>query len=161
MTQTHLQEMNTPSILLIQGPNMSYLGKREPDIYGTTTAAELDQICLDHARGRGFRLEIFYTHSESAAIERIYAAEEQGIQGIVMNPATFSRNGYAIASCLRAVPLRYVEVHMSNIDKRGVHSLLAAVADGVVHGFGIRSYLLGLDAMHGLLQNEPMQRPAQ
>lgn len=145
--------MTTPSILLIQGPNLSYLGKRQPEIYGTTTAAQLDQICLDHAQSRGYGLDIFYTHSESAAIERIYAAEGEGVQGIVMNPASFSRNGYAIASCLRAVPMRYVEVHISNIEKRGFPSMLAAVADGVVYGFGIRSYTIALDAMLGLLQD--------
>ena len=147
--------MTMPSILLIQGPNLSYLGKRQPEIYGTTTAAQLDEICMAHARTRGYKLDIFYTHSESAAIERIYAAEGEGVQGIVMNPASFSRNGYAIASCLRAVPMRYVEVHISNIEARGFPSMLAAVADGVVYGFGLRSYTIGLDALLGLLEDKP------
>ena len=139
------------SILLMQGPNLSYLGRREPHLYGTTTAAELDAMCHAHAAERGYELDIFYTHHEGAAIERVYAAEDEGRDGIVMNPATFSRNGYGLVSCLRAVPLPYVEVHMTNIDKRQLPSITAAVAQGVVHGFGIDSYFLGLDALLRLL----------
>ncbi|RYJ02105.1 MAG: type II 3-dehydroquinate dehydratase, partial [Actinomycetales bacterium] len=98
----------TPSILLMQGPNMSYLGRREPHIYGTTTAAELDDRCRAHAAQHGYTLDIFYTHCEGAAIERVYRAETEGVEGIVMNPATFSRNGYGLVTCLRSVPLPYV-----------------------------------------------------
>ena len=134
-------------ILLIQGPNMSYLGKRQPEIYGKTTAAELDAMLLAHARSNGYSLEIFYTHSEGDAIERLYRAETEGIEGVVMNPAAFLFAGYALRDCLRAIPMPYIEVHMSNIEKRGFRSLLAEVAVGMVAGFGVNSYVLGLEAM--------------
>jgi len=134
-------------ILLIQGPNMSYLGKRQPEIYGKTTAAELDAMLLAHAKDKGYRLEIFYTHSESDAIERVYRAETEGFDGIVMNPAAFLFAGYPLRDCLRAVPMPYIEVHMTNIEKRGFHSILAEVAVGMVAGFGVNSYRLGLEAM--------------
>ncbi len=63
-----------PEILLVQGPNMSYLGKRQPEIYGRTTAAELDAMLMQHAREHKYSLEIFYTHSEPAAIGSLYRA---------------------------------------------------------------------------------------
>src|SRR6185503_3949846 len=77
-------------ILLLQGPNMSYLGKRQPELYGTTTAAELDQLMLQHAQSRGADLRIHYTHLEGEAIAAIYRAVEDGVQGLVMNPAGFT-----------------------------------------------------------------------
>jgi 3-dehydroquinate dehydratase-2 len=134
-------------ILLIQGPNMSYLGKRQPEIYGKTTAAELDAMLLAHAKAHGYSLEIFYTHSESDAIERVYRAETERFEGIVMNPAAFLFAGFPLRDCLRAVPMPYIEVHMTNIEKRGFHSILAEVAVGMVAGFGVNSYVLGLEAM--------------
>lgn len=136
-----------PNILLIQGPNLSYLGKRQPEIYGRTTAAQLDALLRAHARSHKYRLDIFYTHSEAAAIERLYRAAEERCDGVVMNPAAFLFAGYALRDCLRAVPFPYIEVHITNIDKRGFHSILAEAAVGLIAGFGVRSYVLGLEAM--------------
>ena len=126
---------------------MSYLGKRQPELYGTTTAAQLDAMLKAHARAQRYGLEIFYTHSEPAAIERLYRAAEERCDGLVMNPAAFLFAGYALRDCLRAVPFPYVEVHMTNIEKRGIHSILAETAVGMVAGFGVNSYVLGLEAM--------------
>lgn len=140
-----------PNILLIQGPNMSYLGKRQPELYGRTTAAELDAMLRAHARAGKYALEIFYTHSEAAAIERLYRGVDEKLDGVVMNPAAFLFAGYALRDCLRAVPFPYVEVHMTNIERRGIHSILAEAAVGMVAGFGVRSYVLGLEAMLGHL----------
>ena len=141
-----------PDILLIQGPNMSYLGKRQPEIYGRTTAAQLDAMLKDHAKAHRYALEIFYTHSESDAITRLYRAADEKVDGLVMNPAAFLFAGYALRDCLRAVPFPYVEVHMTNIEKRGIHSILAETGVGMVAGFGVRSYVLGLEALLGHLQ---------
>lgn len=142
-----------PNILLIQGPNMSYLGRRQPEIYGRTSAAELDAMLLAHARANRYNLEIFYTHSEAAAIERLYRAVEEKCDGLVMNPAAFIFAGYALRDCLRAVPFPYVEIHITNIEMRGIHSLLAETAVGMIAGFGIRSYVLGLEALLGHLDD--------
>ena len=138
-------------ILLVQGANMAYLGKREPEIYGTTTAAELDEMLQRHARERGFELEIYYTHIEGEAIGRIYRAADDGIDGLLMNPAGFIHAGYALRDCLRAMRFPYVEVHISNIDKRGLKSVTAEAARGVIAGFGLRSYTMGLDALLELI----------
>ncbi len=141
-----------PKILLIQGPNLSYLGRRQPEIYGRTSAAELDAMLGKHASARGYDLTIFYTHGEGEAIERLYRAVDEGIDGLVMNPAGFIFAGYALRDCLRAVPFPYIEVHITNIDKRGFRSVLAEAAVGMVAGFGIQSYILGLEAMLSHLQ---------
>jgi len=142
-------------ILLIQGPNMSYLGRRQPEIYGKTSAAELDAILREHARSDNYELTIFYTHSESEAIERLYRAVDEGIQGLVMNPAAFLFAGYALRDCLRAVPFPYIEIHMTNIEKRGIRSILAETGVGIIAGFGVESYVLGLEAMLKHMDSQP------
>jgi 3-dehydroquinate dehydratase-2 len=145
---------NVVNILVVQGANMAYLGKRQPEIYGSTTAAELDDILHKHAGSRGYTLEIFYTHIEGEAIGRIYKAMDDGIDGLVINPAGFLHAGFALRDCLRSFKPPLVEVHMSNIDKRGLHSVTAEAARGIVAGFGIRSYLMGLDAVAHLVSEE-------
>jgi 3-dehydroquinate dehydratase-2 len=141
-------------ILLVQGANMAYLGKREPEIYGTTTAAQLDQMLQRHARERGVELEIYYTHIEGEAIGRVYRAADEGVDGLLMNPAGFIHAGYALRDCLRSMRFPYVEVHMSNIDKRGLKSVTAETARGVIAGFGLRSYPMGLDALLALIEDD-------
>lgn len=140
-------------ILLIQGPNLSYLGEREPEIYGTTTAAEIDAMCEAHAAEHGYTLDIFYTHVEGEAIGRIYQGLDEGADVLVMNPAGMSYAGYAMRDCLRAVApkLPYVEVHLSNTGARGIHSIPGEAAAGVIAGFGPHSYLLALEAALALV----------
>lgn len=134
-------------LLLIQGANMEWLGRRQPEVYGTTTAAELDAILLEEAKRHAVELDIFYTNVEGEAITRIYQAARDGIDGLMMNPAGFNYAGYALRDCLRGVELPYVEVHMSNIERRGIPSIPSSEADGMITGMGIDSYLLGLDAL--------------
>lgn len=138
-------------ILLLQGANMTYLGRRQPELYGTTTAAELDVMLLAFANEQGFELEIFYSNIEGEAINRLYRAVDEGFDGLVMNPAGFGYAGYALKDCLAALPFPYIEVHMTNIEKRGIRPITREVAKGVISGFGIQSYFLGLDAMRSFL----------
>ena len=145
-------------ILLIQGANLCYLGKREPAIYGTTTAAQLDAMLAQHAKEMGYALEIFYTNVEGEAINRIYQAADGGVNGLVMNPGGFSYAGFALKDCIKGAALPYIEVHISNVERRGIHSVLADVADGVIHGFALHSYILGLDAMLSLLEQRRRAR---
>ena len=141
-------------LLVLQGPNMSFLGRRQPELYGTNTAAELDQMLHDHARANAYDLEIFYTHIEGEAIARLYQAVDEGIDGLVMNPAGFLYSGYALRDCLRAVSFPYIEVHITNIEKRGMHSVLAEASVGVIAGFGLQSYFFGLDAMYKMVKRK-------
>ncbi|MGJ4943687.1 type II 3-dehydroquinate dehydratase [Bradyrhizobium sp. HKCCYLS1011] len=140
-------------ILVLQGANMSALGKREPEIYGTTTAVELDALMHKHAEERGLKLEIFYTHHEGDAISRVYQAVEDGIEGVLINPAGFLHAGFALRDCLHGIQPPVVEVHMTNIDKRGRRSVTAEAAQGVITGFGIRSYLHGLNVLGELIDD--------
>lgn len=134
-------------ILLIQGANMEWLGIRQPELYGTTTAAELDAITASEAARLGVGLETTYTNIEGAAIDRVYQAARDGVDGLLMNPAGFLYAGYALRDCLRGVRLPYVEVHMTNIERRDMRSVLAAEADGLIVGLGIDSYRFGLEAL--------------
>lgn len=135
------------NFLLIQGANMEYLGKRQPDLYGTTTADELDAILRAAAGDTGIDLDIRYTNIDGEAIGWIYEADRGATDGLLMNPAGFLYAGHALRDCLKAVSLPYIEIHMTNIEQRGMRSTLAGEAVGMIAGFGIDSYLLALTAM--------------
>ncbi|MFK7966413.1 MAG: type II 3-dehydroquinate dehydratase [Burkholderiaceae bacterium] len=139
-------------ILLIQGANMEYLGIRQPELYGTTTAAELDALLLKKAPEHGFELDIRYTNTEGEAINWIFEADRGDTNGLLMNPAGFLFAGYALRDCLKATSLPYIEIHMTNIDRREYHSVIAPAADGMITGLGIRSYLVALAAMQLALE---------
>ena len=141
-------------ILLIQGANMAWLGRRQPEIYGTTTANQLDQDLQAHAAKNSYDLEIFYTHLEGEAIGRVYQGVDESIDGLVMNPAGFTYRGEALRDCILACGgLPYIEVHISNLGKRDIKSALVSAADGMIMGFGLHGYVLALDGMLDLLKN--------
>lgn len=139
------------NILMLQGANMEYLGYRQPEIYGTTTADQLDDIMRADAAAIGATLDIVYTNVEGEAISRIYEAVRSSVDGLLMNPAGFLYAGYALRDCLKSVPIPYVEIHMSNIDARGMDSVTASESACMVTGLGIESYRLGLIAMQRIL----------
>ncbi len=151
----------THKILLVQGPNLTFLGRREPHLYGSTTAAQLDAIVRAHADRLGCAIEIFYSHIEGEAIGRIYKALDDGCNGLLMNPAGFMYAGYAMRDCLSAIAphMPYVEVHITNIETRGLHSILAEKAVGYAAGFGVDSYIVGLDALVRLLDRRAAASP--
>ncbi len=141
-------------ILLVQGANLTFLGRREPAIYGSTTAAELDAMLQRHAKERAYGLEIFYSNIEGEAINRIYRAVDEKFDGLVMNPAGFTYAGFALKDCIKGAALPYVEVHISNIAKRNIHCVLSDAAEGMITGFGMHSYILGLEAMLEILRTK-------
>lgn len=134
-------------ILLIHGANINYLGKREPEIYGTTSMDDLNAELLQHAKKHNYRLEIFQSNHEGDVIDRIYQTADEGFDGLVMNPAGFTYAGYALRDCIKGVALPYVEIHISNIATRKIHSVLSDVAIGVIFGFGLYGYSLALEAL--------------
>jgi 3-dehydroquinate dehydratase-2 len=145
-------------ILLVQGDNVAHPGKRQPEICGTATAAGLDRMLQRHAKTRGLKLDIYCTHIEGEAIARIYRAADEGIDGLLMNPAGFTHAGCALRDCLRSIKFPYVEVHLSNIEKRGLTSVTAEAARGIITGFGLQSYFMGMDALLDLIKNEKTAR---
>jgi len=134
-------------LLLIQGANMEHLGRRLPELYGRTTAKELDSILRRRARELGVTLEILYTNTEGEAVTAIYKAERAGLDGLIFNPAGFLHAGHALRDCLKSIQAPAIEVHITNIEKRGVVSVTTDAAVGIIAGFGIQSYILALDAM--------------
>ena len=136
-------------VLVLNGPNLGRLGTREPDVYGSTTFAELAQACRVHGLERGLAVEVRQTDSESELIGWLHEAADGRIP-VVLNPAAFTHYSYALrdAVAMRTAPL--IEVHISNPHAREEFrhtSVVSAVASGVIAGFGVDSYLLALDAL--------------
>lgn len=147
---------DTPRILLVQGPNLHFLGRREPDKYGSMSAADLDTLLQAQAQATGFELSIFYTNTEGQALDRIYTAlEADALDGLVMNPAAWSdAPSPSLRYCIMAVNRPYVEVHIRNQYQRSIVSSLADLAIGVIQGFGNPAcYEMGLNAMYRHLKS--------
>ena len=134
-------------LLLIQGANMEYLGRRQPELYGTTTAKELDAILRRQARALDVSLDILYANTEGEAVTAIYRADRAGIDGILFNPAGFLHAGHSLRDCLRSISAPAIEIHMTNIEKRGYGSVTSEAAVGMIAGFGVDSYVLALEAI--------------
>ena len=132
-------------VLLLQGANMEALGRREPELYGTITAAELDAHLVEQHPDD--ELDIRYTNVEGEAISWIYQADLGDHDGLVMNPAGFLHEGTALRDCLKTIKMPCVEVHMTNIEKREFKSVTACAADTMVAGLGVDSYTLGIQAL--------------
>jgi len=100
----------------------------------------------EYAQKKGIDLEIFYTNSEGECIDRIIKAYYDKVDVLVMNPGGFTYAAYAIRDTIKGVKIPYIEVHLSNHYERGIHSVIAPAAQGVIMGLGIQVYFLGLDA---------------
>lgn len=140
----------TLSILVLHGPNLNLLGTREPSVYGRVTLDEVNRAIDGHARARGVRVECRQSNHEGQLVEWIQVAGSEGFRGIVMNPGALTHYSLALRDAVAAVPVPVVEVHLSNVHAREEfrrHSVVAAVARGQISGFGVTSYLLGLDAL--------------
>jgi 3-dehydroquinate dehydratase II len=144
------------TVLVLNGPNLGRLGSREPDVYGTATLDDLRKACDATAAELGLAVDFRQTDDESQLIAWVHEAAD-GRLPIVLNPAAFTHYSYALrdALAMRTAPL--VEVHISNPAAREAfrhNSVVAAVADGTIAGFGFGSYLLALRAVAGLLAGD-------
>jgi 3-dehydroquinate dehydratase II len=143
-------------ILILHGPNLNMLGKREPEVYGRLSLDRINQILYDDAQLLGAELKIFQSNHEGALIDEIHAAWQQQ-DGIVINPGGLTHTSVALRDAIAAVNIPTVEVHLSNIHKREEfrhHSFIAPVAIGQISGFGAESYRLGLRAIVGYLGDD-------
>jgi len=143
-------------ILVLHGPNLNLLGTREPEIYGSTTLAEIDAALTARAQANGATVECFQSNSEGALIDKIQQARGKA-HALVINPGAYSHTSLAIADALRSVALPAIEVHLSNIHKREPYrrqSFTAEACVGTITGFGPRSYYLALDAALDLLEGQ-------
>ncbi|AKJ27751.1 type II 3-dehydroquinate dehydratase [Caldimonas brevitalea] len=135
------------TILVLHGPNLNLLGTREPEVYGSTTLAEIDADLMKIAADRGVKLNSFQSNHEGALIDRVQAARDDGTRYIVINPGGYTHTSVALRDALAAVALPFVEVHLSNVHKREDfrrHSYFSELADGVICGLGATGYRLAL-----------------
>jgi len=140
-------------ILVIHGPNLNLLGKREVNVYGDVTIGEINSCLKKLAKSRKVTLEIFQSDHEGEIVEEIGGAGGR-IDAILINPAAYTHTSVAIRDAISAADIPTVEVHLSNIYSREEFrrtSLIAPVAKGQVSGFGKMSYLLGLEAAISLI----------
>lgn len=138
-------------ILIINGPNLNFLGIREPAQYGTENYESLCTRLLTVAEEKGDLLEIYQNNSEGALIDRIQKAYSDGTEGIIINPGAYTHYSYAIRDALASIRVPKIEVHISNIHKREDFrhtSVTAPVCDGQMVGLGTNGYFLAMEALH-------------
>ena len=142
-------------IYIINGPNLNLLGQREPDIYGTTTLEDVENICLEIAKKNNIKLKFLQSNAEHDIINWIHNAREDA-SGIIINPAAYSHTSIAILDALTLFEEPIIEVHISNIHKRENfrhHSYISQKSTAVIAGFGIDGYKIALKKLIDLCSN--------
>lgn len=135
------------TVAVINGPNMNWLGKREPEIYGHTTLVELEQELIAAGKAQGIEVRCFQDNHEGAIVDHIYALAAEGITDMIINAGAYTHTSVAIRDALSSVGARFIEVHISNVYRRESfrhHSYLSDIAEGVIVGCGIRGYHLAI-----------------
>lgn len=147
------RRVNPPRLLLLNGPNLNLLGTRQPEIYGSTTLAQIEQQVAAVAAEYGLDVRAEQSNHEGALVDAIHAAR-QDCAGIIINPGAYSHTSVAIADALTGVELPVVEVHLSNIHRREAfrhHSYVSAVAEVVIAGAGPQGYQFAVRHLAGRL----------
>ena len=137
------------AILVLHGPNLNLLGTREPVVYGHLTLAQVDREIQRYGKRLGVRIRCRQSNHEGELIDAIQTAERQGFGAIVLNPGAFTHYSLALRDAVASARLPVIEVHLSNIHAREEfrrHSVIAPAARGQISGFGLQSYLLGVEA---------------
>lgn len=135
-------------LLVLNGPNINFLGIREKGIYGSQDYKSLVNRLKEKADRDGHEIEIFQSNGEGSLIDRIQEAYRDGTQGIIINPGAFTHYSYALRDALSSVDIPKVEVHISNVHKREEFrhvSVTAPVCDGQITGLGLKGYELAMD----------------
>ena len=141
-------------ILVVHGPNLNLLGQREPHIYGVETLDDINALLTRKAHDWKVELDFLQSNHEGDIVDAIGRARAQGVEAILMNPAAYTHTSVAIRDAVAAVDIPVVEVHLSNIYAREPFrhkSVIAPVSYGQISGFGVDSYVLGLEAIVLLL----------
>ncbi|HIX56650.1 MAG TPA: type II 3-dehydroquinate dehydratase [Candidatus Anaerobiospirillum pullistercoris] len=139
--------MNTPKILVINGPNLNFLGIREPNVYGHDNLESLQERLMQQSKTLGVELEHFQSNSEGAIVDKIQQAYGN-TDFILINAGAYTHTSVAILDALNAVSIPFIEIHISNVHAREEfrhHSYLSAKAVGVIVGFGLDGYGYALD----------------
>ncbi|MCA8882289.1 MAG: type II 3-dehydroquinate dehydratase [Rhodobacteraceae bacterium] len=141
-------------VLVLNGPNLNLLGIRQPEVYGATTLADIDELCRQTGAELGAEVTCFQTNHEGVLIDRIHAARTE-YAGIVLNAGAYTHTSVALMDAIKSVDLPVVELHLSNIHAREPFrhkSWIAPVAIGQICGFGAAGYALALRALLGHIE---------
>jgi 3-dehydroquinate dehydratase-2 len=144
-------------LLLLNGPNLNLLGRREPHLYGSTSLADIEQAVAADAQAAGHQLDAFQTNSEAALVDRIQQSAGQA-DFILLNPGALTHTSVALRDALLAVGIPFIEIHLSNVYAREEfrrHSYVSDVAVGVISGLGALGYQLALQAACAQLARTP------
>jgi 3-dehydroquinate dehydratase-2 len=137
------------NILVLNGPNLNLLGSREPDHYGKTTLAEINEHLIKTAKTAGHALAHFQSNAEHELVDRVHQAATDQVEFIIINPAAFTHTSVALRDALAGVAIPFIEVHLSNIFAREEfrqQSYFSDIAVGVISGLGAQGYELALQA---------------
>ena len=147
------------SVLILNGPNLNLLGTRKPEVYGTTTLADVEKLCADAAAQLGIDVDFKQSNHEGQLIDWIHetgAAVKAGESiGAVFNPGAFTHTSVALHDAIEGASLPLIECHISNVHKREEfrhHSFISPVASGIIVGFGVHGYVLAIQGLHQLSQ---------
>ena len=143
------------NIIIINGPNLNLLGEREQSQYGKITFSDLKNICLEHSKKAGVKLDFFQSNLEGEIVTKIQNARKE-YDGIIINAAGYTHTSVSIRDALDIFKKPIIELHISNIYKREEFrqkSMISAVVTGVICGLGANGYILAINAMQELLKN--------
>ena len=144
------------TVWVLHGPNLNRLGQREPERYGTTTLAQINAALS--AAAEGVVLETYQSNHEGALIDRLHAAADAGVSGVLLNAGAYSHTSLALADAIWAIaPIPVVEVHITNTAARGRESIIGPACEARVEGFGADSYLVALWALLRQLKGDALQ----
>lgn len=146
--------MANPIILIVNGPNLNMLGKRQPEVYGHETLADIEAACIKHADSLGLEVEFRQSNHEGDLVDWIQGARGRAA-GILINAGAYTHTSVAILDALLSAEVLSIEVHLSNIHQREQfrhHSFVSKAAKGMICGFGSHGYILALDALARLIR---------
>ena len=142
------------TILVLNGPNLNLLGKREPAVYGANTLADVEQLCTEACSRHGFMLDFRQSNHEGELIDWLQAAglaqAERSVAGVVFNAGAYTHTSVALHDAIKGAGVTVIELHISNVFARESfrhHSYLSPVAKGVIAGFGVSGYAMAIDAL--------------
>ena len=141
-------------ILVLHGPNLNLLGKREPEIYGRTTLDDINRMIAARAQEAGIGADFLQSNHEGVLVDALQEAPKKGCAFVILNAAAFTHYSVAIRDAIAAIDVPVIEVHLSNIHQREEfrhHSVIAPVCRGQIAGFGKHSYFLGITALKELM----------